>query len=124
MFTKVIEEASLRSLKKQVITVSLHYLPRCLRLTITCGETPATAAWSEHMKNWVHVIVAQQRPTIKQSARKLRNPPLQAKERTWVDWKLITAWIQNSEPGSCAVWVSYRQINCQLFGIKLLASVF
>jgi len=37
---------------------------------------------------------------------------LQAKERTWVNCKPSTAWHQNSEPGSSAVWVSYRQINC------------
>jgi len=27
--------------------------------------------------------------------------------------KLITAQPQDSEPGSCALWVSYRQIKCQ-----------
>jgi len=36
----------------------------------------------------------------------------QAKQRTWVNGKLITAQNQDSEPGSCAVWVLYRQINC------------
>jgi len=25
---------------------------------------------------------------------------------------VVTAWHQNSEPESCAVWVSHRQINC------------
>jgi len=29
-----------------------------------------------------------------------------------VNCMLSTAWHQNSEPGSCAVWVLYRQINC------------
>jgi len=44
-----------------------------------------------------------------QSARKFRNLPPLAKERTWANCNLITAWYQNSEPGSCAV--SDRQIN-------------
>jgi len=38
--------------------------------------------------------------------------PLQAKKRAQVICNLITAWHQNSEPGSCAVRVSYRLINC------------
>jgi len=37
---------------------------------------------------------------------------LQTKERTWVNCKLSTAWHQNSEHDSCAVWVSYWQKNC------------
>jgi len=37
------------------------------------------------------------------------NLPLQAKERTWLNCKLINAWHQNCEP--CAVWVSCRQIK-------------
>ena len=35
------------------------------------------------------------------------------KEADLVNCKLITACYQNSEPDSCAVWVSYRQTNCQ-----------
>ena len=43
-----------------------------------------------------------------------RNLPLQSKERTWVNCKqLITAWYQNSEFGSCAVWVPYQKMNCR-----------
>jgi len=48
----------------------------------------------------------------KTTARKFGNLPLQAKERTWVNSKLTTAGHQKSEPGSYAVWVSYRQISC------------
>ena len=40
-----------------------------------------------------------------------RNLPLQAMELTWVICKLSTTWPQSSEPGSCAVGVSYRQIT-------------
>jgi len=55
-----------------------------------------------------HVIVTQWRPTVEQSAREFRNPPLQAKEEIYVNRKLITAWHYNCEPDSCAVCVSYR----------------
>ena len=34
---------------------------------------------------------------------RLSQPPLQAKEGTWVNCKLITAWHYNCEPDSCAV---------------------
>jgi len=27
-------------------TISLHYLPRCLCSTVTCGKTPMAATWS------------------------------------------------------------------------------
>jgi len=30
-----------------------------------------------------------------------------------VNCKLTTAWHQDRKPGFCAVWVSYRQINCR-----------
>ena len=30
------------------VTVSLHYLPRCLRSTVTCDKTPNIVTWSEH----------------------------------------------------------------------------
>ena len=35
------------------VTVSLHYLPRCLRSTVTGGKTPIAATWSEPLKNWL-----------------------------------------------------------------------
>jgi len=54
--------------------------------------------------------------TLKANSRKkgrtFRNLPPQAKEWTWVSCKLATAWHLNREPGSCAVWASYRQTNC------------
>jgi len=43
-----------------------------------------------------HVTVTQQRPTVEGSVRKFRYLPLQAKERTWVNCKLINVWHQNS----------------------------
>jgi len=65
--------------------------------------------------------------SIEQSARDFRNPPLQAKEGTWVNCKHITAWHYNCEPDSCAVWVSYRQKTVvarikSLVGIKMPTS--
>jgi len=73
-----------------------------------------------------HVIVTQWRPTVEQSARDFRNPPLQKKKRTWVNCKLITvtAWHYNCESDSSAVCVSYRQKmsfqeSNQLIGMKM-----
>jgi len=40
-------------------------------------------------------------------------PASATKEWTWLNCKRITAWGQNSEPCSCTVWVSYKQMNCQ-----------
>jgi len=82
-----------------------------MRSTVTCGKTPNIVTWSEHYRICCHVIITQSRPTVKQSARKFGNLPLQPKERTWVNCKLTTAWHQNCKSRSCAVWVSYRQIN-------------
>ena len=42
-----------------VVNVSLHYLPRRLRLTATCGKTSSTIIWSEALKICCHVIVTQ-----------------------------------------------------------------
>jgi len=63
------------------VTVSLHYLPRCLRSKVTSGKTPTIVTWSEHQKICCLVIVTQQRPTVEQSARKFRNLPLPTNER-------------------------------------------
>ena len=35
------------------VTVTLHYLPRCLRSTVTSGKTPIAASWCEPLKNWL-----------------------------------------------------------------------
>ena len=34
------------------VTLSLHYLPRCLRSTVTGDKTPIAASWSEPLKNY------------------------------------------------------------------------
>jgi len=78
----------LRAFPISAVTVSLHYLPRCLRSTATCSKTPATVTWSKTLKICSHVIVTRQRPTVEQSARKLRNLLLPGKEQTQA---LITA---------------------------------
>ena len=39
------------------VTASLHYLPRCLRSTVTWGKTITAVTWSEHMKIRCHVII-------------------------------------------------------------------
>jgi len=59
------------------------------------------------------------------TARKFRNLPLQATERSWVKCDLIVAWHQNSEPGFCAVQAAcelFLQKSNQLFGSKRLTS--
>jgi len=43
---------------------------------------------------------------------RVSQPASAGKEADLVNCKLITACYQNSEPDSCAVWVSYRQTNC------------
>ena len=63
----------LRAFPISAVTVSLHYLPRCLRSAVTSGKTPTTVTWGKPLKICCHVIVTQQRPTVEQSARKLRN---------------------------------------------------
>jgi len=35
-------------------------------------------------------------------------PAFVGKGADLVNWKLITAWYQNSEPDSCVLWKSYR----------------
>jgi len=35
---------NLRGLPLLAVAVSLHYLPRCLHLIVTCGKTPNTVA--------------------------------------------------------------------------------
>jgi len=56
-------------------------MPRCLRLTVTCGKTPTTVTSSKPLKICCHIVVTQQRPTVEQSERKLRNLRLVGKER-------------------------------------------
>jgi len=75
---------------------------------------------------YCYAIKTNSRTTV----RDFRNQPLQAKEGTWVNYKLITAWHYICEPDSCAVWVSYRQKKLslqesnQLIGIKISTSGF
>jgi len=39
------------------VTVSLPYLPRCLRSRVTCDKTPNIIIWSKNFKICCHVIV-------------------------------------------------------------------
>jgi len=69
------------------VTVSLHYLPRCLRWTIAGRKMITAATWSEPLKICCHVVVTQQRPIVEQSTPNFRYLPLQANEQTWVNCK-------------------------------------
>jgi len=57
------------------VTVSLHYLPRCLRSRATCDKTPNIGTWSEHLLPCYYCTI---KTNSKQSARKFGNLPLQA----------------------------------------------
>jgi len=46
----------------------LHYLPKCLHSTATCGKTPATATFNVSSKICCHVIVTQQSPIAEQNS--------------------------------------------------------
>jgi len=73
---------NLRGLPISAVTVSLHYLPRCLLSIVTCSKTHTTVTWSASSKICCHVIVTQQRPIVEQSAREFYNLHLQAKKRS------------------------------------------
>jgi len=49
-FTDASLHTKLRAFPKSDVTVSLHYMPRCLRLTVTCGQTPTTVASSKPLQ--------------------------------------------------------------------------
>ena len=53
----------LRGLPLSTVTALLHYLPRCLRSTVTSGKRPATVTCSEPLKIYGHVVVTQWRTT-------------------------------------------------------------
>ena len=63
------------------VTVSLHYLPRCLCSAITCGKTPITVIWRASAKVCCHVVVTQQRPIAEQFAPEFHNLPLYVGKR-------------------------------------------
>jgi len=74
----------LRGLPQAAVTVSLHYLPRCLRSVVTCGKQNA---YHRDLKcifqDLLHVIVTQQRPVTKQFAPEFRSLLLQAKKQIY-----------------------------------------
>jgi len=43
----------------QHVTISLHYLPRCLRSTVSCNKPPDTVMYSEPLQVCCHGIVTQ-----------------------------------------------------------------
>ena len=102
-----------RALPLSAVTVSLHYLPRRLHSIVAGGKTPTTVTlWSASSKICCHVIVTQTKAIVETIRFRVSQPASAGKERTWVNSKLITICYQNSEPDSCAVWVSYRQTYC------------
>jgi len=57
-----------RDLPLLAVIVSPHYLPRCLRSTVTCGKTPTISTWSEPLKICCHCYCC----TIKTNSRTIR----------------------------------------------------
>ena len=104
---------NLRALPLYEQSVSLHHLSRCLRSIVTA----TTVTWTASSKICCHVILTLY--ATKASSTTIRSrvsqPASAGKETDLVNSKRITAssaCYQNSEPDSCAVWVSYRQTNC------------
>ena len=67
----------------------------------TLGKMPTIVTSSEPLKICCHDIFTQQRPTTEESTPKFSH----AKEHTRVICKITTAWHQNHEPVSCALWM-------------------
>ena len=87
--------------------------------------------WShvaKQLKICCHVSVTQYSQSVEQSARKFRYLPLQPKERTWVNCKLITNRIQNSESRLCECHISkftvIARIKSKHFGVRPLSEIF
>jgi len=53
------QSINVRGLPLSACHFSLHYLPRCLRSTISCNKTYATEIQSEPLQICCHVIVTQ-----------------------------------------------------------------
>jgi len=92
-------------------------LPRCLRSTIICNKTPATVTSSKSFRIYSDAIFTQWRPRVEQYARRFHNMPLHSAGKGEDMSSELQAchcmwWLHKCEHCSCAVWVSYRQINC------------
>ena len=109
----------LRWLLPSAVTVSLHYLPRYLRSTATCGKAPIAVTWSEPLLP--HYFCA-----IKTSIRTIRSqvthPVSAGNEEALVNCKLITAWYQGRNPLTPAlatiVAVTLLEITRQLLKLE------
>ena len=87
-----------------VVSLSLHYLPKCLRSTVTCHAAKRLSPSLEvHLRRFVAMLLLRKQKPISQGSQ----PAPAGKEADLVNCKLIAACCQNSEPDSCAVWVSY-----------------
>ena len=58
----------------------VHSLTKRLHSKVTCGKTPATVTWSEHLRTYCNIIVSQQSLIVEQCARKFCNLTLLAKK--------------------------------------------
>jgi len=71
----------LTTIGSQCLAALSANVARCLRSTVTCGKTSATATGAEAEVKIFAVFVTQWRSTVEQSARKFGNLPLQAKKQ-------------------------------------------
>jgi len=87
-----------------IVSLSLHYLPKCLRSTVTCHAAKRLPPWLEvHLRRFVAMLLFRKQNPISQVSK----PAPEGIEADLVNCKLVAACYQNSEPDSCAVWVSY-----------------
>ena len=84
---------------------------RCVRWTVTCVKTRTAVTWRQPL-NLLSCYCYAIRTNSGTIRSQVSHPASASKGADLVNRKLITAWHQNSEPSSCAVWVSHRQINC------------
>jgi len=116
----------LRGSLLSAVIVSLHYLLSChrrLRSTVTCDKTPTIVTFfkSEPLLPCDCYAIMTNSRTIRSE---VLQPDCAGSGADLVNCKLITAWHQNSEPDSCAVWLSYRQIKLPLQELSQLSSWF
>jgi len=104
----------LRSPASLLAAISCH----CLTAFITCQNVcnqishhMRQNAYYHNLKWTLEDLLPCYCYTIKTNSRTICSQVSQpASADKWATCTLTTVWHQNSEPGSCAVWVSYRQI--------------
>jgi len=98
-------KSTCHGLPLSAVTVSLHYLPRCLHWTVTCGKTATTVTWSAPLKICCHVIATQQMLIVEQFAPEFRKC-ICSQRSGLSELHFMPALYQNSELTFCSVSVT------------------